>query len=113
MTRTLPRFVLLSLFIVFYSSACAQRSRSTLPLTEQSTAIVQDQPSASPIQRINVNTASAKELEALPGIGKGLAERIIEHRGKYGPFRRAEHLMIVRGIGDERFRALRHLITVK
>jgi competence protein ComEA len=64
-------------------------------------------------QRININTASSRELEKLPGIGKGLAERIIEHREKYGPFRRAEHLIVVRGISDRRFRALRDLITVE
>ena len=61
----------------------------------------------------NINTASVKELEKLPGIGKGLAERIVEHREKYGPFRRPEHLIMVRGISDKRFRALRDLITVE
>jgi competence protein ComEA len=63
--------------------------------------------------RLNINTASAEELERLPGIGKGLAERIIDHRAKFGPFRRPEHLIIVRGISDRRFRALRDLITVE
>ena len=63
--------------------------------------------------RINLNTASANELETLPGIGKSLAERIIEHREKFGPFRRPEHLIIVRGISDKRFRALRDLVTVE
>jgi competence protein ComEA len=63
--------------------------------------------------RININTASADELEKLPGIGKALAERIIEHREKFGPFRRPEHLIIVRGISDKRFRALQDLITVE
>ena len=64
-------------------------------------------------QRTNINTASAQELEKLPGIGKALAARIIEHREKYGPFRRAEHLIMVRGFSDRRFRALRDLITVE
>jgi len=63
--------------------------------------------------RININTASEKELEELPGIGRGLAERIVEHREKYGPFRRPEHLIMVRGISDKRFRALRDSITVE
>jgi competence protein ComEA len=63
--------------------------------------------------RVNINSASANELETLPGIGHGLAERIIEHRQKYGPFRRPEHLLIVRGISDKRFRALEELITVE
>ena len=63
--------------------------------------------------RININTASTRELEQLPGIGKGLAERIIDHRERFGPFRRPEHLIILRGISDKRFRALRDLITVE
>ena len=65
------------------------------------------------IARININTASAGELEKLPGIGKALAARIIEHREKYGPFRRAEHLIIVRGFSERRFRTLQELITVE
>ena len=64
-------------------------------------------------QRININTASANELETLPGIGKGLAERIIDHRERFGPFRRTQHLIIVRGISDKRFRALRNMVTVE
>jgi len=62
---------------------------------------------------LNLNTASAQELERLPGIGKGLAERIVKHREEYGAFRRPEHLIIVRGISDRRLRALRDLITVE
>lgn len=63
--------------------------------------------------RINLNTATANELETLPGIGKALAARIIEHREKYGAFRRPEHLIIVRGISDRKFRAMRELISVE
>jgi competence protein ComEA len=62
---------------------------------------------------INSTTASANELETLPGIGKSLADRIVEHRDQFGPFRRPEHLIIIRGISDKRFRALRDLITVE
>jgi competence protein ComEA len=64
-------------------------------------------------RKININTAPPGELESLPGIGKAVAARIIEHRERYGPFRRVEHLIIVRGISDKRFRALRELITVE
>jgi competence protein ComEA len=62
---------------------------------------------------ININTASAAQMEKLPGVGKALAARIVEHRETYGPFRRAEHLIIVRGFSDKRFRALQELITVE
>ncbi|HYJ45313.1 MAG TPA: helix-hairpin-helix domain-containing protein, partial [Pyrinomonadaceae bacterium] len=62
---------------------------------------------------ININTASSEELEKLPGIGKGLAARIVTFREQYGRFRRAEHLMMVRGISDRRFRTMRSLITAE
>ena len=62
--------------------------------------------------RVNLNNAAAAELEKLPGIGLVLAGRIVAHRQQYGPFRRVEHLMMVRGFSDNKFRALRDLVTV-
>jgi competence ComEA-like helix-hairpin-helix protein len=62
---------------------------------------------------LNINHASAGELEELPGVGKVIAERIIAHRREYGPFRRAEHLMMVRGISDRKFREMRSMIVVE
>ena len=62
--------------------------------------------------RVNINKASHAELERLPGVGPATAARIVEHRERYGPFRRAEHLLLVRGFSDTRFRELRPLITV-
>lgn len=62
--------------------------------------------------QLNINTASPIELENLPGIGKVMAERIVAHREQYGPFRRTEHLMMVRGISDKTFRELQSLVTV-
>jgi competence protein ComEA len=49
---------------------------------------------------VNLNTASAAQLEGLPGIGKAMAERIVEYRQKSGGFKKAEDLMNVRGIGE-------------
>jgi competence ComEA-like helix-hairpin-helix protein len=79
-------------------------------------AAARTDPFATPLnhtEKININTASTKELEKLPAIGRGLAERIVAHREKHGRFRRPEHLIIVRGISDRRFRELRDLITVE
>jgi len=93
--------------------ACAKRGHDPHAMILRQ---VNDQQSAkiqSSNSQININIASAKELETLPGIGKGLAERIIEHREKYGPFRRSEHLILVRGISDRRYRAIRNLISVE
>jgi competence ComEA-like helix-hairpin-helix protein len=105
MTRLFSLAVLPTIFLLSLSG-CAKRSHQVAKANDQHSQTVTDPP------RININTASAKELENLPGIGKGLAERIIQHREKYGPFRRAEHLIIVRGISDRRFRALRDFVTV-
>lgn len=100
----------LCVLLMLLSVACAKRSRAPAPNTTPPDNYASASQST---QRINVNTAPVKELEALPGIGKGLAERIVAHREKYGPFRRAEHLMMVRGISETRFRALREMIEVK
>lgn len=61
---------------------------------------------------LNVNNASAEQLEALPGIGASMAARIIEYRQKHGPFKRLEDLMNVRGIGEKNFQKLKPLITI-
>ena len=61
---------------------------------------------------VNLNTATAAQLEALPGIGKATAERIIEYRQKSGGFKKIEELMNVRGIGEKNFLKLKPLITV-
>ena len=108
--------VLLSFAALGVSYSCVKRQReSSLSNQSPATAATPNQNlAANPAPtRININTAPAEELEKLPGIGRGFAQRIIEHREKYGPFRRPEHLIMVRGLSDQRFRALRELITVE
>jgi len=91
------------------SGGCMTRPRQTLvqTLTPAGKSTVEAN------KRININAAGRGELESLPGIGKVTAERIIAHRERYGPFRRAEHLMMVEGISDRKFRELRELITIE
>jgi len=61
---------------------------------------------------LNINTASATELEALPGIGAKTAARIVEYRQKNGPFKKVEELMNVRGVGEKNFLKLKPQITI-
>jgi|SRR5690606_10594043 len=61
---------------------------------------------------LNINTATAAELQRLPGIGAATAQRIVEYREKNGPFKKVEELMNVRGIGEKSFLKLKPLITV-
>lgn len=61
---------------------------------------------------VNLNTASAAELETLPGIGPALAGRIIDHRAAIGRFRSIDELDDVPGIGPTTLQKLRHLVTV-
>ncbi|MEQ1644103.1 MAG: helix-hairpin-helix domain-containing protein [Pyrinomonadaceae bacterium] len=62
---------------------------------------------------ININTASVVDLEKLPGIGRKTADTIIAFRNENGPFRRVEHLMLIRGISEERFTELRPYIRAE
>lgn len=61
---------------------------------------------------ININTASSKELDALPGIGPALAQRIIDYRQKTGSFKSKEDILKVSGIGAKKFAALKDKITI-
>jgi competence ComEA-like helix-hairpin-helix protein len=65
-----------------------------------------------PAKPIDLNAATIKELEELPGVGPVTAQRIIEMRQKSGRFRRVEDLLAVRGISTKRLEALRPYVTV-
>ena len=61
---------------------------------------------------LDLNCASAEELDCLPGIGPVLAGRIVEYRTEKGAFSSVEELMEVKGIGEKRLAALEGLVTV-
>jgi competence ComEA-like helix-hairpin-helix protein len=96
--------------IYFFILFIALTSLSCIPTSSRKNKALQI--SSSNESAININIATAEELEKLPGIGKVLANRIIEHRERYGRFRRAEHLMMVKGFSDSRFRRLQNYIRV-
>lgn len=61
---------------------------------------------------LNVNTATAEELETLPGIGPGLAQSIVQYRESHGTFEAVEDLLLVPGIGPSRLAQIRELVRV-
>lgn len=63
--------------------------------------------------RINLNTATVEELDALHGIGRALALRIVESRDREGPFRSVEDVTRVRGIGPAKLEGFRDQVTVE
>lgn len=65
-----------------------------------------------PLELVNINTASAQELDELPGIGTVLAERMIAYREEHGPFQSTEELMEISGIGEAKYADIVALITV-
>jgi competence protein ComEA len=64
-------------------------------------------------QKIDLNRADAWLLDALPGIGLGRAQTIIDYRNKNGPFHRIEDLLNIEGIGESTLDRMRDFITVQ
>ena len=61
---------------------------------------------------VNLNTATAADLQALPGVGAATARLIIEHREKNGGFKKVEELMNIKGIGEKSFLKLKPMVVV-
>ena len=61
---------------------------------------------------LNLNTASPKQLEALPGIGPVLAKRIVEFREKKGGYKRIEELLAIPGVSEKKWKVLCQYLTV-
>ncbi len=64
------------------------------------------------MDKININTATVEQLMELDRIGAKYAQRIIEHREKYGPFKTPEAIMEVKGIGEKTWEANKDRIVV-
>jgi comEA protein len=70
-----------------------------------STALVQ--------QKININTASAEELDALPGIGPAMAAEILNYRTAHGRFARIDELLKIKGMGPKKLEKLQPYVILQ
>ena len=67
-----------------------------------------DNPAATSIvETVHLNQATAEELQALPGIGPALSERIIAYRTEHGPFKSIDQLIEVKGVGEAKLAKFR------
>ena len=109
--QPLTRGFALSLIALALTSACVKLPRRSQAVDANAS------PSRAPTEAtpaiVSINKASAAELEKLPGVGPALAARIVEWREQHGSFRRIEHLLMVRGVSERRFRELRPFITTE
>jgi comEA protein len=65
-----------------------------------------------PLHPVNLNTASAEELQLVPGIGPSTADKILQARKSYGTFKSVDELQAIRGIGPKRLEKMRKYLTI-
>ncbi|HKW62144.1 MAG TPA: helix-hairpin-helix domain-containing protein [Candidatus Acidoferrum sp.] len=65
-----------------------------------------------PAKPVNINTASSQELQQVPGIGPATAQKILQMRKSYGPFKSVDDLLVIRGLGEKRLDKMRRYLTV-
>lgn len=89
----------------------ATTTGATFPSSSATAAATSRRKAAPFAGTINVNTATALELEALPGIGPALAARIVAYRSQKGRFSSIDDLDQVKGLGPKKLQSLREHVT--
>jgi len=90
----------LALALVLFSSWPLDAQRTTKPAAVATNDV------------INLNTATAAQIAALPGIGAKTADLVVQYRQKNGPFKKVEEIMNVRGVGEKSFLRIKDRLTV-
>ena len=114
--RLLILFMAISMILAFTPALWAEEAaqevqQEAAEATEQVTEVVTEVVAEVPL--ININAATAAELAGLPGIGESLADAIVKYREEHGAFQSVEDLIKVSGVGDQKFEAIKGLITVE
>lgn len=105
-----PTYIFLTAFLsllIFglFTNGCGRKQVGAAPPPDDRPAVSEN--------AVNINTASAEELARMPQIGEHYAKKIVEYRETYGPFRRPEHLMLVEGINDKKFRLIKDMVKTE
>lgn len=83
-----------------------------LGLVFSSVSVLAQKASVVPQEKVNLNTATAEQLQSIPGIGPSTAKSILEYRAKVGKFSKIEEIINVRGIGEKKFQKIKDRLAV-
>lgn len=109
-------YALLIVAVMSFVFACGllvgrNMNRSSITVVPSTAGSVDSTDQEPAYKKININTASVDELTVLPGIGRVLAQRIVDYRTTFGPFRTEVDLCNVEGIGQQKLSQLLDYIT--
>lgn len=112
-TRYKPQIVICAIVVLVLAGGAYYSSRASesAPQTVYSSSLDEAKDAAQAPLLININTAEAKDLEELPGVGPSTAENIIEHRRHSGRFKSVDDLENVKGIGPKTLEKIKPFAT--
>jgi len=100
-------------FLAAFFLVRTEGEKTVFPLFHVEISGALEEEKAEAVQLVNINTASAAELESLPGVGEKLAEEIILWRQENGPFLTKEDLLLVKGLGESLYSGLVDYIILR
>ncbi len=83
-----------------------------LGLVFSSVSVLAQKSSPAATEKINLNSATAEQLQSLPGIGPATAKSILEYRTKAGKFKTIEEIINVKGIGEKKFQKIKDRLVL-
>jgi competence protein ComEA len=101
--NVMKRYLLMMALLVAVSMTCL------LPV---SVFAAGNSAASSAIETVHLNQATAEELQALPGVGPALSERIVSYRTEHGPFKSVDQLTEVKGVGQIKLAKFKEQLTI-
>ena len=83
-----------------------------LGLILSSVSVMAQKSAPAATEKINLNSATAEQLQSIPGIGPATAKNIVDYRTKIGKFNRLEEIINVKGIGEKKFQKIKDRLTL-